>query len=113
MIAYIPQPVVAGYLGYVGYFCLAAGAAQSSGKIVTTLPTWAAIFQPDCAIRTAAGFVSFLFIYFTIRFWKHPLCMPIAMCAVRCTRTRTHLTCTAFCFRKYCNLPRLTPPELW
>jgi sulfate permease, SulP family len=82
MIAFIPQPVVAGYLGYVGYFCLAAGAAQSSGKLVTTLPTWGAIFESDCILRTTAGFVSFLFIYFTIRYWKHPLCMPIAMCAV-------------------------------
>ena len=104
MIAYIPQPVVAGYLGYVGYFCLAAGAAQSSGKMVTTLPTWSPIFESDCIVRTAAGFSSFLFIYFTIRFWKHPLCMPIAMCAVSCP----HFPALVCGFRTCFAVSRLT-----
>lgn len=83
LIAYIPLPVVAGYLGYVGYFCLAAGAAQSSGKAVGSLPSWALIFGADCWPRTAAGFASFAFIYLTLRNWRHPLCMPTVLCLVR------------------------------
>jgi SulP family sulfate permease len=27
LVQYVPLPVVGGYLGYVGYFCLAAGVA--------------------------------------------------------------------------------------
>jgi sulfate permease, SulP family len=83
LIAYIPLPVVAGYLGYVGYFCLAAGAAQSSGQPVSSLLSWGLIFTPDCIFRTLAGFVSFAFIYVLIRFWNHPLSMPAALVVVR------------------------------
>lgn len=83
LIAYIPLPVVAGYLGYVGYFCLAAGAAQSSGKPVSSLPSWTLLLEPDAWTRTAAGFASFAFIYATLRNWRHPLCMPTVLCLVR------------------------------
>jgi sulfate permease, SulP family len=82
-IAYIPLPVVAGYLGYVGYFCIAAGAAQMSGKAIGSLLSWFYILQGDSFWQTVMGFACFAFIYCTLRLWKHPLCMPTVLCAVR------------------------------
>ena len=31
LVQYVPLPVVGGYLGYVGYFCLASGVSLASG----------------------------------------------------------------------------------
>eukprot|EP00892_Ulva_mutabilis_P011320 jgi/Ulvmu1/8560/UM045_0002.1 len=82
LIAYIPLPVVAGYLGYVGYFCLAAGAAQSSGKPISSLLSWRLLFAEDAWLPSLSGFASFAFIYLTLRNWRHPLCMPTVLCLV-------------------------------
>ncbi len=32
LVQYVPLPVVGGYLGYVGYFCLASGVSLASGN---------------------------------------------------------------------------------
>ena len=40
LVQYVPLPVVAGYLGYVGYFCLAAGISLACNVEVRSL------FQP-------------------------------------------------------------------
>lgn len=34
--AYIPLPVVAGYLGYLGYFCIVAALAQVTGLPISS-----------------------------------------------------------------------------
>ncbi len=31
MVSYVPLPVVGGYLGFVGYFCIAGGTALAAG----------------------------------------------------------------------------------
>ena len=31
MLQYVPLPVIGGYLGYVGYFCIAGGASLAAG----------------------------------------------------------------------------------
>jgi MFS superfamily sulfate permease-like transporter len=36
LVAYIPLPVVAGYLGYLGYFCVAAALAQVTGLPISS-----------------------------------------------------------------------------
>lgn len=38
LVMYVPLPVVGGYLGYVGYFCVAGGAALAAGVEVGVLP---------------------------------------------------------------------------
>lgn len=37
LVQYVPLPVVGGYLGYVGYFCLAAGVSQACNVEASTL----------------------------------------------------------------------------
>jgi SulP family sulfate permease len=41
----LPLPVVGGYLGYIGYFCFAAGLASATGKAITTPLTWYLLFD--------------------------------------------------------------------
>jgi len=41
----LPLPVVGGYLGYIGYFCFAAGLASATGKGITTPLTWYLLFD--------------------------------------------------------------------
>jgi len=40
----LPLPVVGGYLGYIGYFCLAAGASLGTGLTVDGFTTWSQFF---------------------------------------------------------------------
>ncbi len=37
LVQYVPLPVVGGYLGYVGYFCLASGVSLASGDCLIVL----------------------------------------------------------------------------
>jgi len=41
----IPLPVVGGYLGYIGYFCVAAGLSITTGEFIAGPETWGVIFN--------------------------------------------------------------------
>jgi hypothetical protein len=52
LVQYVPLPVVGGYLGYVGYFCLAAGIGLGCNTTINTFSSWANLFahgEGDCA----------------------------------------------------------------
>lgn len=40
LVQYVPLPVVGGYLGYVGYFCLAAGIGLGTNTTIDTFSSW-------------------------------------------------------------------------
>jgi SulP family sulfate permease len=40
LVQYVPLPVVGGYLGYVGYFCLAAGMGLGTSTTIDTISSW-------------------------------------------------------------------------
>lgn len=44
LVQYVPLPVVGGYLGYVGYFCLAAGIGLGCSTTINTFSSWANLF---------------------------------------------------------------------
>jgi SulP family sulfate permease len=44
LVQYVPLPVVGGYLGYVGYFCLAAGIGLGCNTTINTFSSWANLF---------------------------------------------------------------------
>ena len=54
MVSYIPLPVVAGYLAYVGYFCIAAGMAQGTSLSISGPETWPTLFENPSAWPQAA-----------------------------------------------------------
>lgn len=43
LVQYVPLPVVGGYLGYVGYFCLAAGIGLGTNTTIDTFTSWTAL----------------------------------------------------------------------
>jgi len=49
----LPLPVVGGYLGYIGYFCLSAGLAIGSGKEVSGPETLVLLADPALAAKLA------------------------------------------------------------
>lgn len=67
LVSYIPLPVVAGYLGYVGYFCCAAGAAQGTGQDIASLSSWMLLFHYESILKTLATAAATLFIFFGLR----------------------------------------------
>ena len=51
---YVPLPVVGGYLGYVGYFCLAAGVSQAC-NVEASAPIMPLHFYPCLALSHMPG----------------------------------------------------------
>lgn len=49
LVQYVPLPTVGGYLGYVGYFCLAAG-INLACNVEVLQPTWACLSSPSSTL---------------------------------------------------------------
>ncbi|KAK9811232.1 hypothetical protein WJX72_000395 [[Myrmecia] bisecta] len=79
LVQYVPLPVVGGYLGYVGYFCLAAGVALATGAEVNTFTSWTHILHPDALIKLAPAAAATLLMLGTMRFARHPLALPAVL----------------------------------
>lgn len=39
-VSFLPMPVIGGYLGFIGFFCVEAGLSLASGKVVNGIETW-------------------------------------------------------------------------
>jgi sulfate permease, SulP family len=77
IVAYMPQPVVAGYLGYVGYFCFAAGAAQATGLPIRSPASWVLLVtRHDAYSKEAATLAAYLAIFYAIKVVKTPRALP-------------------------------------
>ncbi|KAK9845864.1 hypothetical protein WJX81_004564 [Elliptochloris bilobata] len=53
LVQYVPLPCVGGYLGYVGYFCFAAGISLACGIEVGSFTSWAKLADADALMRLA------------------------------------------------------------
>jgi MFS superfamily sulfate permease-like transporter len=82
LVQYVPLPVVGGYLGYVGYFCLAAGVALACGVEVDTFPSWANLFAKEPAIKFVPTFAATAALYLTMNYVAHPLALPAVLMAI-------------------------------
>lgn len=74
----LPLPVVGGYLGYIGYFCLAAGASLGTGLNVDSFTTWAQFFVTDTELLSKLALtVGFAFILYYIAYRvEHVVALP-------------------------------------
>jgi MFS superfamily sulfate permease-like transporter len=80
IVAYIPQPVVAGYLGYVGYFCLVAGVSQGTGLPIHDPWSWRLLFtHTDAYLKEVATFASSAAIFFAINVSKSQAGLPTVL----------------------------------
>jgi len=60
----LPLPVVGGYLGYIGYFCLAAGLGIGSGREVNDPSTLLQLLDPELALKMSLLAVTALVMIF-------------------------------------------------
>ena len=68
LVGYIPVPVVGGYLAFIGYFCLQAGVALCISKPMSTIESWASLFDEHALILAIPGVATgALFLYIAKR----------------------------------------------
>ena len=82
-VSYIPLPVVAGYLAYVGYFCFAAGMAQGTALAIGSPATWLLLVQhPEALPKAAATLACACVIFWAVHFWKSAAALPAVLTIV-------------------------------
>jgi len=75
----LPLPIVGGYLGYIGYFCLAAGLSIGSGLELSGPQTLLKLINPELKVKLtllATMTILMLVVHFKV---KHFLGMPIVL----------------------------------
>lgn len=75
-VQYIPLPVMGGYLGYVGYFCIVSGISLACGVDIDSLASWINLFQPIPLLKCLPTVLSCAFIMLTLEMVHHPLALP-------------------------------------
>jgi SulP family sulfate permease len=82
-VSYLPMPVVAGYLAYIGYFCLQAGVALCISKAMTTVMDWQYVLtDADNALLAAPGLIAGLLLTYLSRTATNDAILPGAMVAI-------------------------------
>ena len=76
------MPVVAGYLAFIGYFCLQAGVALCISKPMTTILDWKYLFDAELALLAFPGLLTGLLLTFISRKATNDAALPAAMVAV-------------------------------
>jgi MFS superfamily sulfate permease-like transporter len=80
VVSYIPLPVIAGYLAYVGYFCFAAGVAQGTALAIGAPDTWMLLWQhPETLPKVGATALVAVIIFFAVHRWKSPAALPTVL----------------------------------
>mmetsp|Transcript_99056 Transcript_99056/g.317743 ORF Transcript_99056/g.317743 Transcript_99056/m.317743 type:complete len:954 (+) Transcript_99056:112-2973(+) len=79
----LPLPVVGGYLGYIGYFCLAAGASLGTGLTIEGFGTWSQFFVLDAVLWSKLGLsLAFaLFLFYVAYRVEHVAALPTVLVA--------------------------------
>ncbi|PSC75492.1 Sulfate Permease Family [Micractinium conductrix] len=75
-VQFLPLPAVGGYLGYVGYFCVASGLGLGCGVQLGPLASWAQLGDPQVALRVLPTLGSTALMMFSMARCKHPLALP-------------------------------------
>lgn len=75
----LPLPVIGGYLGYIGYFCFAAGLGIGSGREVNDPSSLLQLFDAELALKMSLLMVMALIMIFVHFKVKHFLAMPVTL----------------------------------
>jgi len=78
-VAYLPMPVVGGYLAFIGYFCLQAGVALCISTPMMSLLDWKHIFDEGKLKLAVPGLVAGLVLTMTSRLAKNSGALPMVM----------------------------------
>ncbi|KAG2448594.1 hypothetical protein HYH02_006485 [Chlamydomonas schloesseri] len=82
MVSYVPLPVVGGYLGFVGYFCIAGGTALAAGVQVDTLESWVHLLALDPLIKLLPAAATIAVLMLCVEHVSHPLALPALLTAI-------------------------------
>ena len=82
VMAYIPMPVVSGYLAFIGYFCLEAGVSLCISKPMTSLMDWKYMLDLKYVCLAIPGLLSGLILSLVSRKAKSDLALPYVMVAI-------------------------------
>ncbi|KAL7568286.1 hypothetical protein ACA910_022623 [Epithemia clementina (nom. ined.)] len=84
VVAYLPMPVVGGYLAFIGYFCLQAGVALAISTPLVTFADWRFVFQGNHFLLALPALLTGVVLTLASRYSSHggggnagtlPLCM--------------------------------------
>lgn len=82
VVQYLPMPVLAGYLAYIGFFCGISAFGIMANKDVATIYDVPKIISTKSAILIAPGVVGGFMIYCSLRFVRSSLILPLCMAVI-------------------------------
>lgn len=85
LVAYIPLPVVAGYLGYLGYFCVAAAFAQVTALPISAPPSFILLVLPEnvATVPNSLALIGCCAVLMVgVRVWRSPAALPTLLVAI-------------------------------
>lgn len=81
--SYIPLPVVAGYLGYVGYFCLTAGVAQATALPIHGPASWLLLLShTEAWVKLVVTAAAVTLVFYSVNVWRTPIALPATLVAI-------------------------------
>ena len=82
MVQYLPLPVIGGYLGFVGYFCIASGMSLACSVTIDSIPSWANLFAKDAMLKFVPAVLSTAAMILTMEHFDHPLALSGVLTAI-------------------------------
>jgi MFS superfamily sulfate permease-like transporter len=81
-VAYLPLPVVGGYLAFIGYFCIQAGISLCISKPMIGIAGWTALWSVEALILAIPGITAGAFLVWIARNVQHDVALPLAMVCI-------------------------------
>lgn len=81
-VAYLPLPVVGGYLAFIGYFCLEAGVALCISHPIMKPSDWGYLFDDKSLLLATPGIIAGMFLTLVSRKCSNDAILPISMVAI-------------------------------
>ena len=82
LVAYLPLPVVGGYLAFIGYFCVEAGVALCIGTTIMKPSDWTQLFNTHSFILAFPGIIAGIILTFVARKCSDEAMLPISMVVI-------------------------------
>jgi len=82
VMAYIPMPVVSGYLAFIGYFCVEAGVALCISRPMISLMDWKYMLDAKLFCLAVPGLLAGLILTLVSRKAKSDLTLPFVMVGI-------------------------------
>jgi len=81
-VAYLPLPVVGGYLAFIGYFCVEAGVALCIGTTIMKPSDWSHLFDGRALLLAFPGMLAGIFLTFVARKCTNEAMLPLSMVVI-------------------------------